>query len=282
LNPNYKNYSFAAHKEVYLILEEIFQSFGVHYYLIGANARDVQLYKAGVMPSRGTADIDFAVMIPDMATYDAVMNKFKANNFEEAYGGLPYRLYYSKTNTVIDLLPYGQVEQDGTVSFKERHIELSAVGMKEVGEITEDFEHPEGFTLPVTPLHGMVILKFIAWSERPEMRSKDLADIKALVDIAWENYKAELYAENSPHTDLFDADNFSTDIAGARLLGRKMQTVLNQNNNLNTQIRTVLKNELNAEVGPMAKQMVSDLYETVEELKTILQAIFDGLHDEVK
>ena len=63
---SYKQYSFAEHKEVYQKLETAFVKFNAHYYLIGANARDVQLYKAGQKPNRGTADIDFAVMIPSM------------------------------------------------------------------------------------------------------------------------------------------------------------------------------------------------------------------------
>lgn len=72
LDQSYKAYSFANHKEVYLALEKCFVHFGIKYYLIGANARDVQLYKAGVKPNRGTADIDFAIMLPDIEKYNAL------------------------------------------------------------------------------------------------------------------------------------------------------------------------------------------------------------------
>ena len=50
----YKEYSFQDHKDVYLIIDSIMKSFGYEYYLIGAYARDIQLYKAGIKPSRGT------------------------------------------------------------------------------------------------------------------------------------------------------------------------------------------------------------------------------------
>ena len=42
--PNYKDFSFAHHGAVYRILEKLFAELNISYYLIGANARDVQLY----------------------------------------------------------------------------------------------------------------------------------------------------------------------------------------------------------------------------------------------
>ncbi len=279
MSQNYKDYSFADHKEVYLKLEETFRKFGVHYYLIGANARDVQLYKAGTKPNRGTADIDFAVMLPDMETYLEIRKELKEKGFEDTDGGTPYRMYYSESNTVIDLLPYGEIAQKYTVTFPERSIELSVLGMDEVGQSSEEFEHPEGFTLPVSSLHGMVILKLIAWSEKPEKRSKDLKDIKALIDIAFENYEAELFCENSEFADLFDAEDFDICLTGARVLGRKISPVLAQNAELNKQLRAIVENELSSEVGPMAQQMVTELFSTVEELKKILEAINTGLNE---
>jgi predicted nucleotidyltransferase len=68
-NLTYKDYSFAHHGEVYIILEKVFAQFGIAYYLVGANARDVQLYKRGIKPSRGTADIDFAIILIHCCLY---------------------------------------------------------------------------------------------------------------------------------------------------------------------------------------------------------------------
>lgn len=73
-NPTYKDYSFANHGEVYQILEEVFAANDIIYYLIGANARDVQLYRAGIKPARNTADIDFAIMVPDINKYQSLFN----------------------------------------------------------------------------------------------------------------------------------------------------------------------------------------------------------------
>lgn len=276
---SYKAYSFADHKVVYLILEETFKAFGVHYYLIGANARDVQLYKAGGKPNRGTADIDFAVMLPDIKTYNDLKNQLKTKGFADAVGNLPYRLYYEPSNTVVDLLPYGEIAQQYTVSFTERDIELSVVGLDEVGRGWENFEHPEGFTIPVTPAHGIVILKLISWSEKPD-RTKDLQDIKALLEVAWNLYEAEFFQENSPYSDLFNEPAFDMHLAAARVMGRKMQAVLNQNEQLKQLIVNEIQKELEDRAGPKSKQMVWGTNQTIEEIKHIFNALLKGLKDQ--
>lgn len=276
---SYKAYSFADHKVVYLILEETFKAFGVHYYLIGANARDVQLYKAGGKPNRGTADIDFAVMLPDIKTYNDLKNQLKEKGFADAVGNLPYRLYYEASNTVVDLLPYGEIAQKYTVSFTERELELSVIGLEEVGLETENFEHPEGFTMHVTPAHGIVILKLISWSEKPD-RTKDLQDIKALLEVAWNLYEDEFFKESSIYSDLFNEPNFDTHLAAARVMGRKMQVVLN----LNAQLKQLIVNEIQKELGDHAglksQQMVWGTNQTIEEIRNIFNALYKGLNDQ--
>jgi predicted nucleotidyltransferase len=87
-NQTFKQYSFAHHAKVYAILETVFAEYGITYYLIGANARDVQLYKQDIKPTRGTADIDFAVMIPDFEIYNSIFKTLCTKGFrntKEAY-----------------------------------------------------------------------------------------------------------------------------------------------------------------------------------------------------
>lgn len=80
MNTNsFKEYSFANHGEVYRAVDEVCHAHGIKYYLIGANARDVALYNAGQKPSRGTKDIDFAVMLPDMDAYEELKEQILAN-----------------------------------------------------------------------------------------------------------------------------------------------------------------------------------------------------------
>lgn len=276
LPQNFKAYSFAHHAEVYLILEKIFASHGIHYYLIGANARDIALYKAAAKPSRATADIDFAVMVADHASFEALKTDLKKYGFDDTKGQMPYRLLHTQSNTVIDLLPYGKIAQDDTVSFAELQIELSTVGMAEVATATEVFEHPAGLSIPVSPAHGLVILKLIAWSEKPD-RTKDLSDIAELVEAAWPLYEPELYVENAAHADVFNAEDFETSTAAALVMGRKMQEVLQLNETLRTTILSMLETELKKETGPISIAIAIATGQNIAFAQGILAAIKKGI-----
>ncbi|NJW54505.1 hypothetical protein, partial [Salinimicrobium oceani] len=113
-------------------------------YLIGANARDVALYKAGQKPTRATGDIDFAIMLPDISTYEALLQELVNNGFFPQKKQEGYRMHHRKTNTLIDLLPYGGIAGNNLVELPGTGIELSVVGLAEVGEEIQEFDHPEG------------------------------------------------------------------------------------------------------------------------------------------
>tara|TARA_R100000935_G_scaffold10424_2_gene20821 strand:+ start:2437 stop:3285 length:849 start_codon:yes stop_codon:yes gene_type:complete len=274
----YKAYSFAYQKEVYLLLETAFSKFGISYYLIGANARDVALYKAGQKPTRATGDIDFAIMLPDISTYEALLQELTDKGFSPQKKQEGYRMHHRKTNTLIDLLPYGGIAGNNLVQLPGTGIELSVVGLAEVGEEMQEFEHPEGFAIPVSPAHGVVILKLISWSERPE-RTKDLKDIKDLLQAAWNLYEEELFKENSPYADIFEAEDFRKETAAARVMGRKMQAILDRDQNLKNLIITEIEKELGTSTGPKAREMVAGTDDNVEEIKNIFRALLKGIKD---
>lgn len=278
-HPSFKGYSFAHCAEVYRILDTVFTAHGISYYLIGANARDVALYKAGQKPSRATADIDFAVMVPDYKSFDALKADLHQNGFEDTKGKMPYRMFHTISNTIIDLLPYGQIAQNHTISFIERQVELSTVGMAEVATASEIFEHPEGISIPVSPSHGIVILKLIAWSEKPG-RSKDLGDIAALLEAAWPLYEPELFRPDSEHADLFADENFETGTAGAQVMGRKMQQVLRLNETLRSLILGLFKDELARESGPLTVAIATTMKRDIAFSQRILEAIVKGITEE--
>jgi len=275
-NPNYKNYSFAHHGEVYKILEDVFSKNNIQYYLIGANARDVQLYKAGIKPTRGTADIDFAIMVPDFDIYTYLFDELHNLGFRKTEE--TYRLIFDKTNTILDLMPYGQIEQDYTVSFTERDITLSVLGFQEVGEFSELVTiQEENYELPVTPVEGILILKLISWNEKPEYRTKDLEDISFLINHAWELYENEAYQH---HLDLFN-DHFEVTIVSARIIGRKMQPILQQNMKLYNTITSILEraivNKQKAENPEII--LAQQMGKSIEEVQTLLSYIILGIRD---
>lgn len=276
----YKQYSFAHHGKVYEILEKIFLKYGIKYYLIGANARDVQLYKKGIKPSRGTADIDFAIMVPDIDSYNMVFDELCVNGFVRAKEN--YRLYFEKTNTAIDLLPYGAIEQDYTVNFIERNTTLSVLGFTEVGSKSEVVRiKEEEYDLHVSPLEGILILKLISWNEKPDSRIKDLDDISFLLNNGWELFQDEAY-EN--HLDLFvdGDDDFDVIKVAARIIGRKMRGILEQNETLKQTIVSILEKSVKKKEkaeNPELKLAIN-MNKSITAVQTLLGVILLGIHDE--
>ncbi len=275
-NPTYKDYSFQYHGEVYGILEQVFAKNNIVYYLIGANARDVHLYKKGIKPARGTADIDFAVMIPDFDVYNSLFDELCALGFRKV--NEPYRLIFDKTNTVLDLMPYGEIEEQYTVNFTERALSLSVLGFKEVGEHIQNVEIPEeGYIIPVTPIEGIFILKLISWQDKPSFRTKDLDDLSFLLKHAWDIYEDEAYEK---HPDLFDDDEFEMQTAAAKIIGKKMAVILAESKTLHDTITKILEEGViddgkakNPEVN-----VAQNLDITVVKAKRILSYILDGIN----
>jgi predicted nucleotidyltransferase len=275
-NQTFKQYSFAHHAKVYAILETVFAEYGITYYLIGANARDVQLYKQGIKPTRGTADIDFAVMIPDFIIYNSIFETLCTKGFRTTKEA--YRLVFNETNTVLDLMPYGKIEQEYTVNFTERELSLSVLGFKEVGEHIETVNiKEEKYTLPVSPVEGLIILKLISWKDKPALRMKDLEDISFLLQHAWPLYEEEAY---SNHLDLFDA-NFDTQIAAARIIGRKMKPIINQNEKLKNKIVNILEKSSAKKDKAENPEIIlaQTMNKSIEEINVLVSSILMGIND---
>lgn len=114
-NLTYRDLSIPYFIEVFKMVDEVMKLNGSPFYLIGVNAADLQLLKQGVKPSRGTKDIDFAVMTPSFQGYEKIKDDLIAKGFNQAK--VPFTLYHPKYNAAIDLLPFGQIEENDTINF---------------------------------------------------------------------------------------------------------------------------------------------------------------------
>jgi predicted nucleotidyltransferase len=244
----FKNLSLTFIAEVYNIIDEVCKANGVSCYLIGAQARDINLLESGIQPSRGTMDIDFAIMLPDMIAYENLFSDLLKAGFRDTK--MPYRIIYDKTNTVIDILPFGEIEDKGTVKFTEREIELSVVGFREVNEITKNLIL-ENTSIRVSPMEGLFILKLISWNEKPVDRGKDLDDLQFILQNYFEMNQNRFYAD---HVDCMEELNekYFKISAGARLLGRDMALALQLSESLKTLIVSILNERLKGKIGGLS------------------------------
>ncbi len=272
---NINHYLFEKHKEAFTLLLDVFNAFQLNYFLIGAQARDIHFLSKGIEPSRGTRDIDFAVMVDSIDQYNALINALKAKGFEETKD--PFRLNWKKGETVIDLLPFGQIEENYTVSFNEREIELFVLGYKELNEELEEFYLDEynSVSIPVLPIHGLFILKLISWDNSKYARDKDLSDLFQILNNFWEFAENEAYEK---HSDLFD-DNFEISKAAARILGRHLKKTLNKSKVLKEQILKILEEQTATagQPGLLLQKFAGYSDKPIEEIKSLIDEIIKGI-----
>lgn len=269
----YKKLAWPYYREVFLALDAVSREMHIYYYLIGAQARNFHLLESNIQPARGTKDIDFAVMLPHLDSYEKLKELLIKNGFKAAIE--PYRLIHIQTDTIIDLLPFGEIEEEGTVKFTDRRTELSVIGMKEVTESAVDADF-DGITIKVSPLEGLVILKLISYSEKPE-RQKDLDDISEILRNYFDINQARFYDEHLDLIDELPSDDFRM-LAGARLMGRDMKQVISRSVKLSSDIQQIISNELNEKTGSITQYFLSrNLFRDYELIRNIFSQLLNGI-----
>lgn len=264
-------------KEVFMLVDDACKALHVTLYLIGAQARHFHLAQHGIRPGRGTMDIDFAIMLPDMGVYDLLFDKLISFGFRKVTE--PYRIIYDKTNTVVDLLPFGQVEEKGTITFTDRKTELSVIGLKEILEKPDIISLDEETEVQVTPLAGLIILKLISYYEKPE-RTRDLDDIHDILVNYFDVNQDRFYQNHDEKLDEFISDNFILE-AGAWLAGYDIGIVLNKNPQLKELILRILQREIDLATGGISSYLYGkDLFDDVDSIKRIVSVIIKGINQQ--
>lgn len=273
LNQTYKELAIPYFKEVFDCIDEVMIKLNVPYYLIGASAVALNLLRDGIKPSRGTKDIDFAIMISSIQEFESIVEELVKFGFNKVQA--PWTLYHPKFNTVIDLMPFGEIEEQFTVNFNQRHTYLHVLGLTEVLQETETIKIEEK-SLQIPSLPGMVILKLIAWSDRPEDRDNDLYDILRIIEHYFDLNFDEIVEH---HFDTFpDGDKLDQFKIAARVLGRKASKFLSVSKEINDRIlKTINENVVNVEKSAIAKQWIRDKDWDLKYAVEILEELKKGL-----
>ena len=101
-------------------LERGFKIFSIDFYLVGAVARDVWMSGINkIAPRRTTGDIDFAVLINDKGTYEALKEYLVNTEGFHPYKGNSFVLIWND-KTEVDLLPFGAIENEDRNSDLEK------------------------------------------------------------------------------------------------------------------------------------------------------------------
>lgn len=275
-NQTYKELAIPFFRESFDCIDEVMQALHVPYYLIGATAIALELLKEGIKPSRGTKDIDFAVMISSITTYDKIITALEVKGFKKVTA--PWTFYSEKYKVVIDLLPFGEMEENYTLNFNERHTDLHVLGFKEVMEESVQVGIEDKIA-NIPPLPGMVILKLIAWSDRPEERENDLSDILRIIryyyDLKWDEILEK-------HYDILDVEQFDQLLISAEVLGRNSRLYLQKSEAISAKVLTVLEANLaHASQSPIARDWARKMGREIEYAFAVLAAFQKGITHEV-
>jgi predicted nucleotidyltransferase len=257
-------------------LENGLDKFNIDFYLVGAVARDVWMTAINdIPPSRVTGDIDFAVFINDGGTYDSLkeylinvegFTPYKGNAFVLGWKGFIW----------VDLLPFGEIEGKGSKVTVEGSglTSVSVPGFKEIYQSGLPQAELEGkHTFKFCTLPGIVILKLIAYQDRPEIRRDDIKDISKILQHFFEMYADEIF-EN--HNDLFGGDVNLLHIA-SRVMGRDMAKIARVNDELFQRIKALLeKNTKDAAASELSRIMAEFFQNTLEENVLVLREILIG------
>ena len=264
-------------KEVFDALEEAFLALEIDFYLIGALARDVWFARAN-KTFRKSKDVDFAVLIGRHEEYDAVrayLKKYK--NFQDTKGNSFVML--TPTGIQIDILPFGSIEIDNDV--KLDGVGLTSIRVNGFSEVyksgTADITMQTGHAFKVATLPAIVLLKLIAFDDRPEKRHKDPRDISNIIAYYFEMQSDLIYNE---HSDLFITAQFdkSLEEIASIVIGREIKKIIAENEELTKRIRNILTQHITEEeTSIFIRQMVAETRKTVKEMGTWIKAILSGL-----
>lgn len=175
-------------------------------------------------------------------------------------------------------MPFGEIEQLNTSNFNSWFTDVHMLGFREVMEeaVSIKIEHKIAH---VPSLPGMVILKLIAWSDRPEERGDDLSDILKIIrhyyDLAWDDIV-------SKHFDTLDKDDMDELEVAAEVLGRDARLYLNKSEAISTRIVQVLERNLNEDTeSKIAMSWARVLDRDIEYAASLLKAFHRGIKHEV-
>ena len=261
-------------KTILQVLKKVLLARHIDFYLIGAVARDIQLSGKRNIPSpRATADIDLAIMVNHPVEFkqlrDALINQFEFVETEQ-----PYRYRY-KDGWLVDFLPFGGIEsRERVVTLHGQHlVALSAIGLMENFDHSEEIEFEGGFKIRVSTLAGICLLKFFAWAGKPYERERDINDIHFILKNYTDIFNDEIFEQ---HADLLESG--WPDFLGARLLGRHMGSILNTHTVTKTRLMELLFGQLTVN-SDLPRQFSAFNRKTISQNITMIKEIIRGVND---
>lgn len=242
---SWKEISHDNFREVFKTLENVFTARDINFFLIGALARDIWSGIHGFSPPAATKDIDIAIYLYSKEDYDLVKNDLIEKHGFKGSSKNQFVLI-SPNGTQVDLSPFGEIAN------RDEIVEVNGVGFSTISVegFQEVFKHGletvvvEDSSFAICSIPGIVILKLIAWNDRPEKRHKDVLDIFHLIEIAFQIFQEQIFEK---HSNILlqanEAINYDRSV-GALILGIKINLIVKNSPKLQEKIAKILEKEI--------------------------------------
>ena len=213
--------------ELFETIAEVAESSNVHFFVVGAMARDIILLKGyGIQTGRATQDIDLGVQVSSWDSYERLREGLIATGKFRRDKKQAQRLEYGKSYPV-DIIPFGAIaEPDHCFSWPPEHDKkMSTLGFEEAynNSINVRMRTEPVLDIKFVSLPGLALLKIISWDDNQLRSGKDAHDLLLLM-------RTYLDAGNQERLWNEEADLVGEDFdyvpAGSRLLGRDIAKIL--------------------------------------------------------
>ena len=251
---------------------------GIGFFGVGALARNIW-YVENDMPPRGTKDVDFGVYIPAVDTYLALKSKLIQDCKYASSEENAFRLI-SPNGVPVDFLPFGEIENQNKVLIDGKGLTtIKLDGFEEVykkGIRTVDLGG--GQVINICTIPSIVLLKLIAFDDRPEYRSKDALDISSIVnnfphiesDLLWEKY-----------SDLYDKD-ISHEEIGVIVLGSEVGKLICENKELLNRVLKIVQDGWDLKSRLAERMIIDSDNETISQKQHLLRFFKEGIESKCR
>lgn len=205
-----------AFAPVLKIIVDAANSLQISFFIAGATARDLVLHHVFERNiGRKTYDIDTAILISNWDEYTALRNELIKAGLQATNSA--HRLIHAESGLPVDIIPFGNISgENEDISWPPKHaIRMSVAGFSEAYNHALIIEIEPDYTIKVSSLAGLALLKLIAWSERHHESNKDAHDFLTIL-TEYSNIEIDRLYEDYVPGELLE---FNPERLGAYLLG---------------------------------------------------------------
>tara|TARA_Y100001956_G_scaffold64913_1_gene65666 strand:+ start:483 stop:1346 length:864 start_codon:yes stop_codon:yes gene_type:complete len=254
------------------------EKISIDFFGLGALARNVW-YTENDEPARGTKDIDFGVYVPDDKTYNLLKNLL-VSEFDYQESSSNAFCLISPYGTPVDLLPFGEIENQSKVMIDGKGlVSINLDGFTEVYKNGIRTVSIDGSDLKICSIPSMVLLKLIAYDDRPENRDKDPLDIASVLQY-YPNLESELIWNE--YSFLYEEEeDMEHEEIGIITLGFEISNIIFNNKELIDRVNNILDKAINKDSN-IAELMIQDHEKEsvelmIDKLKLLKRGIDEGI-----